>query len=149
MNGATSTRRPHPEGGFAIVVVLLLLVIAAAISVDFAGRFSAVMRDRGTSRASTAALYAAQGGVERARAALARDASWTGEDLVVGDAVASVRVAAVEGATDLRRVEVVGVAPAKAQANFRAQRRIDAVVRLGPGLPRVVGWREDGVSGAR
>ncbi len=135
------TRRE--EGGFIVTVLVLFVLLAVTMAVSARGTFHALLRDRPRAKADTAALYAAQGGVEKARVALAGDPSWTGGGIAVARATAAVAVRPVAGEPALREIVSVGTDPGGGSDSTRARRRIAAVVRLGGALPTVISWRED------
>jgi hypothetical protein len=135
---------PRPgDRGIAFYMVVLFTVFLGGLCLAFRGSFTAAVRDRSRERAAVAAVYAAQGGVERARAALARDPSWKGGATAVGRGSAEVVVREVPGEPGYRTVVSVGAIPGPGVGNVAAKRRVEVVLLLGEGLPRIVSWRDD------
>ena len=136
-------RRRRREGGFSLLLLLALVAVASVCSIALLGRLQHLARERVRTRASDAAFWAAQGGVERARAALARDPGWGGGEAALGRGRVEVRVEPVEGEPDCRAVRSLGFDPGLGTEATAARRTVTAVLRLGDGPPRVVAWREE------
>jgi hypothetical protein len=145
----TSMTPNRREGGFIIYVLVMLIVLAAVLGITARGVFQSLLRERPRERAAFAAVYAAGGGVEWARAGLARDPSRTGGTVEVGRARADVSVLPVPGEPDLRDIIAIGTVPGAGAGSIAARIRIEARVRLGPGLPRILSWREGARPGPR
>lgn len=128
------------ESGTAFYLLVVVSVITLASGILLQGRFRALLQERTTGRHSLAARWAAEGGVEKARAALAADPAWSGGavDMGRGRAVVEVR----EILPGLREIVSIADFPVAAPDTIRARRRIRAVVRLGEGLPAVTSWAE-------
>ncbi len=131
MRPAAARRR-----GAALIQALLLLVVATAVAAGAAARVQRTVDATVLDRAEVTAAAAASGGVELARAALARDAAWTGGTRTLGGSEIEVRVSA--GASDAERHVVVVARAVRATQRVEAELRLDAA-----GLPRVVAWREE------
>ncbi len=138
--GARPARR---EEGFSLFLMISLAVCGSVVALGLMERIQSMARDRVRCRAAEAARWAAEGGIEKARAALAADPAWTGAVLDVGGNRVEVRVEAVEGDGRLRRVRSLGVDPGLGTEATAAKRTLAAVLRLGPGGPRIVEWREE------
>jgi hypothetical protein len=80
------------ERGSALLAVLLLVFVAAAFASLAQSRVRDIARDDVRERGETAALYAAEGGLAKARHALRSDPMWGGAHLQVGAAEVVVRV---------------------------------------------------------
>jgi hypothetical protein len=143
MTATASVRRDRAEGGYIVYTVLVFVILIAALSVGLRGALQAAVRDRPRERSAVAAVYAAQGGIEKARAALARDPSWAGGTVAVGRGSAEVAVREVSGEPSLRTVVSIGSVPGPGAGNVAAKRRVEVRLRLGEGLPSILSWRED------
>ena len=142
-------RDPAPavrrESGVFLYILLIFVILSVALTVSLGGNFTALVRDRPRERAALAAVYAAQGGIERARAALARDPAFGGDrpdSVAVGRGSAEVTVGRVPGEPELREIVSIGSIPGPGVDGIAARTGIVARVRLGPALPRVLSWRE-------
>jgi hypothetical protein len=142
-------RRPSDERGFIVFVVVFFVVIAAGLALTARGTFTSLLRERPRQRVSLAAFYAAQGGLEAARAALLRDGAWTGGTVAVGECSAAVTVEAVPGRADLREVVSIGTHAGGGNEMLGARRRVSATLLLAPGGAEVVAWREGPSPGSR
>lgn len=80
------------ERGSALLAVLLLIFVATAFASLAQGRVRDLSRDNARERGETAALYAAEGGLAKARHALRIDPQWDGAQLQVGACEVVVRV---------------------------------------------------------
>jgi type II secretory pathway pseudopilin PulG len=130
------------ESGFTLLVAVAVAVVLGTLLLVTAQRVADVARDGDRDRAALSATYAAQGGVEAARAALARDPSWTGGTFPVGRGEAIVAAAPVAGDADLRAVVVLGRHPWTGGASAEARTRVEVRLRLRPGLlPEIRSWR--------
>jgi hypothetical protein len=124
--------------GSALVVVLALVALAGATGVALTSHTRRAVESARLARLRTAARLRAEGGVEAARAALARDPSWAGGD----DFSAQVEVAADASDEALRVVRSRAVASPSGPDGPSAVHVVEATLRLGDGLPSVVRWRE-------
>lgn len=118
------------RGASLIMALLLLLAFATAGGVIHAAGMRLVAGQR-LDMERTERAWAAEGGVEHARAMLARDPSWTGDRVTIGRVEV---VVTVTGAGAERQV-VADVAPPQGP-----RARVDVRLALGAGLPRVVAW---------
>ena len=133
MKGA---RPPRGEEGFALLVALALAIVLGALAMSVASRMTDLARDGNRERSTLSALWAAGGGVEAARAALARDPGWTGATLTVEGV--EVRVTAERIAESPATFRVVSLASAR-----DARRRVEAVLLARPeALPSIASWQE-------
>jgi hypothetical protein len=127
--------------GAAVITVLAALVAVTAVGVAVAGHTVRSLADARLDVHRTAARLGAEGAVEVARAALARDPAWTGVHLDVGTAATIVDV--TPGPSPAARCVVARarVAP-PGDRGPAAQVVVEATVVLGDGLPRITSWRE-------
>ena len=126
----TTTRRQRGAALMSALFLVLVFVTAGAL-VHAAGQRRDAAQRQDVQRAQT--FWAAEGGVEHARAALARDPSWSGGTVDVGTHVVSIAVSPLGTDSDADReitVDVPGTAPT----------RLVVRLALGPGLPSVVAW---------
>lgn len=121
----------------ALFFVLAIVIVVAASAVVLRGRFDALVGEIRTDRGRLEAHWVAEGALEHARWALARDPAYTGGRVPVGGGEADVSVTAGPGADQVR---VVVDAMVKRGAAGAAARRVEARLRLGPGLPRIEEW---------
>jgi type II secretory pathway component PulK len=126
------TRR-SPQSGAALLLAIAALVVVAAAGAALCLRVSETARSNVSERANLAARYAAQAGVEKARAAIARDPAYAGESFRFDDFDVDVKTTSD---ADGRRV----VRSTAASATSRAW--VEATLRVGAGLPVVESWRE-------
>lgn len=129
------------DRGSALYLVVTLVATLGFLSIAMSEAFTVLLRETVRERASQAALYAAEGGLAHARAALARDPEYAGDAVEVGAGRAEIRVES--GGADGRRIRVRGVVSGTDSPGATVERRIVATVRLGRGLPGVVGWSEE------
>ena len=85
------SNREH-ERGAALFAVMLLVLVATALASLAASRGRDMATDATRERGHTAALYAAEGGLAKARHALRADPQWCGGELRIGDGDVVVRV---------------------------------------------------------
>jgi hypothetical protein len=90
------------ERGSALIAVLLLVFVATAFASLAQGRVRNLARDTLRDRGHAEALYAAEGGLAKARHALRIDPLWSGDHLQVGASEVVVRV--VRAAPDQWRI---------------------------------------------
>jgi type II secretory pathway component PulK len=121
------------DAGAALVMVLAVLFAVAAAGTALCLRTDETVRSTHAMRANLAARYAAQAGVESARAALARDPAHAGQTLRFDDF--DVVVAVDPSLEGQREVRVTASGP-------RSHAVLACTLRLGPGLPVVTSWRE-------
>jgi type II secretory pathway component PulK len=121
-------------------VALGLVAVVGAAAVALAASTRQSLDAVRVGRMRTAARLAAEGGVEAARAALARDPAWRGGPVGVGSAQAEVTVLPAEG-RDLVVSSRGTVAPSGPHG-ATASHAVEAVLRPGGGLPAIVAWRE-------
>jgi hypothetical protein len=114
-------------------MVLFLLAAVAAAGATLCLRVVDTAKDNVLERASLAARYAAQAGVERARWSLARDAEYDGESMRFGAFDVAVTVTCAADGT--RAVHAVASSPAMSTT-------ADATLRLTAGLPAVTSWHD-------
>lgn len=139
--GTRAHRRGASCRGAALVTALAGLIAVTAVGVAVASRTVESLADARLDLRSTEARLAAEGAVEAARAALARDSGWPGGDRVVGGASTRVDVQPGASAEERRVVAVARVAP-QGDRGVAAQAVVDATLVLGDGLPRIALWRE-------
>lgn len=139
------TGRPAPsrERGHALLYVVFFAVTVGFAAEAFLASFGVLLRETVRERATVAALYVAEGGLARARAALARDPGWRGGTVEVGAGRAEVRVIEVPGRPDRRTVRVRGLVAGSDAPGATVERRIVAGLALRDGLPRLVFWTEE------
>ena len=126
--------RLRTEAGLTLSIALVALVAVAASGAALYATTERTVRVNATSRDRVAARYAAEAGIERARWALGRDASYTGETMRFGAHDVTVKVtAAPQG-----RWAVHALA---ASPTMRAS--IDATLRPTSSLPVVETWRDE------
>jgi Tfp pilus assembly protein PilX len=82
------------ERGFAMAWACFLVVLVGALATVMLERDRVLRRDAATDLQALAAFHAAEGGLEKARHALGRDADYRGETLEIGRCTVTVRVAA-------------------------------------------------------
>jgi type II secretory pathway component PulK len=134
------------ERGVALYLVITFVAFVAIVTTSMLASFHALMGETARRGGSLAALYVAEGGLARARAALAQDRGFAGESLAIGRGTAEIKV---EGGAESRVVHVRGVVPDDgapgATTGATIERRITATLRLGgaAGLPVVTAWREE------
>ena len=135
-------RRRARSRGAALLIALGMLVVVATAGVVLQQRTLDLAKATTRGRLQLAARWAAEGGIESARAALARDAAFTGSTLRVGatEVVVTVRADAADAA--LRHVRAVAVVAPSGPAAASERVQIDAVLRVGPGLPSRGGWSQ-------
>ena len=127
------------ERGLALILALLLVAAAALLALTAAGRSRDLAMDAARDRASVTARAAADGGIERARWALARDAGYTGETLRIGACDVEIRVErGDDGRATVRSIARVGTSPFAESVTQRAE--ADVALRA-DGLPGVTAWR--------
>jgi len=141
-----SGRLPVPvrrdERGAVFYFVVLFALLAVAMTLSAAAAVQALLQDRPRARFALEATWAAQGGVEKARAELSRDPGWRGGAAAFGRSSAVVEVRPVEGDPGLREVISIGSVEGPGTANVAARCRVAATLRLGERLPAVLSWRE-------
>ena len=131
-------RRAEGDRGFALLwIVLLLLVVSVAGTVLVTASLR-LRTDSEQSGARIAAFHAAQGGIERARWAVSRDAGYTGETLDVGGVEVRVHV----NLSDAGRVRVEATAPIRGDLSVTRAFEARLVPDGGGGLLRAIDWRE-------
>lgn len=121
------------DRGTALIMALALLFVVAATGAALCLRVEETSRSNVAERRDLAARYAAEAGVERARAALAADANWAGETFAFDAFDVAVEVARGDG--DCREVRSRASSPAAHATAF-------AKLRLGSGLPSVASWND-------
>ncbi len=119
--------------GSALLLVLGLLLLLATAGLSFTALFLQSFEADRLEAERLPSFYLAEGGLEIARARLARDPSYRGEELDHGAGTVRIEVRG-EGAS--RTVAV----RAWATPERRAFGRVEAALRLGDGLPEVVSW---------
>jgi hypothetical protein len=122
--------------------VIVFAMLAISLCLTSATTVGALLRDRPRARFALEATWAAQGGIEAARAGLALDPACTEARTEIGRGTAEVTVRAVPGAADLRDVVSVASVTGPGVGNVVARQRIEVRLRLGTGLPQVVSWHE-------
>ena len=126
--------RRHRQSGISLTIALLALVAVSAAGAALYASTERTVRVNATSRDRLAARYAAEAGVEKARWALARDASYAGETLRFDAFDVTVKVTA--GPDGRSTVHAVAASPAMHAS-------ADATLRLTSALPIVESWREE------
>ena len=111
------------ERGSALIIAMFVLVLAGSVTALIFERARGLDAATRHDRESLQAFYAAEGGLARARHALAGDPTYVGETLEVGGREVAVTVAHWTVVVLTRGC------------------RIDAQLELTAGLPRVVSWR--------
>ncbi len=132
-------RAPTARRGGGMILAMILLSLLAAATVAFVGIFSQLFESTRLENARLPTLYLAEGGLARARWALARDESYQGEQLELGAGLAAISVETVPEDSRARDIEVV----AWEGSAKRAHTRLHVRVQLSEGLPGVLTWRED------
>jgi hypothetical protein len=130
MNPTRHVRRHRERGMSLIMAMLLILAFATAGGVIHAAGMRLVA-DHRLDIERTGRYWAAEGGVEHARAALAENPTWTGDRITIGRHEVVVSVTG-EGAT---RDVVADVAPPQGP-----RVRLDVRLRLRDRLPVAVAW---------
>ncbi len=134
------------QRGMALILALLLVAFAAMTALTLASRARDVAMDAARDRTGAVARAAAQGGVERARWALARDPNYRGETVTIGasSVTVTVGVGGAPGADGSRAVTVTVIAhaPAPPFADSMTARVIAELRRRRDQLPAIVTWRE-------
>lgn len=128
------------QSGLALIMALLLVAAAAVLALTAANRSRDVAAGQIIDGAAVVAQAAADGGIERARWALARDSSYTGESLRIGRC--DVRIQVEHGTDGELQVLSIARAPAAPFAETVSE-RVSATLRpTESGLPTVTAWRE-------
>ncbi len=133
---ATPAAGRSRESGFSILLVLALALLLSTLAMVTAQRMMDLSRDGRRGRDSAAVLYAAEGGVEAARAALVRDPAWAGGSVDVDGIGVRVTVERLSAEPAAFRVAAVAVGRG-------ASRRVEAVLLArGTALPSLASWKE-------
>jgi type II secretory pathway component PulK len=119
------------ERGLVLVWGMLIVVLIGAASSVFFVRSNTLLAESTTDRMRHQSFWAAEGGLEHARHALAMDPEFAGGTTQVGECRAISRVTKTD---DGWKVEVRAT-PGGA--------RISATLKPGEGLPTVEGWRSE------
>ena len=85
------------ERGFVLLTVMILVIVAGMIASLAQGRSLTLAKDSVRQKGEAQALYAAEGGLAKARHALRSDRDWKGAQLQVGAFAQPVEVGLVEG----------------------------------------------------
>ena len=128
------------QSGLAMIMALLLVAAAAVLALTAANRSRNVAGEQVLDGARVAAQAAANGGLERARWALARDTGYAGETIRIGRSDVEISAKRETGGD----FEVIAIArtPAAPFAETVAG-RVEATLRTSAnGLPTVIDWRE-------
>ena len=128
------------QNGLALIMALLLVAAAAVLALSAANRSRDVAAGQIIDGASVTAQAAADGGVERARWALARDVSYTGESLRIGRCDVEIQVE--RGSDGELQVLSIARAPAAPFAETVTERVSATLRQTESGLPSVSTWRE-------
>ncbi len=119
----------NAERGFALIWAMFLMVLVAAASSTLFTRSSTLLAESETKRMQHGSFWAAEGGLEATRHAVAADPEHTGGTIEVGEFRA---VSSVTRTMAGWRVEVHAT-PGGA--------RISAELASGKGLPKVANWQ--------
>lgn len=92
------------ERGFFLVHALFLLILAAALSAVLLTRSRGLAAATAHDRVELRAVYAAEGGLAKARHALARDPAYAGETLRIGACTVTITVERGGAATRIAAV---------------------------------------------
>ena len=123
-------RNPKEKGG-ALVLAMLILLLVGTASAHMLTRFQGLRASADVERKSLDAFYAAEGALELARHRLSTNPLYEGGPVDVAQTSVRLQVEALPGP----RWKVSAVAtPVGTQ--------LEAVFAAGPGLPRVVTWRQ-------
>jgi len=118
------------ERGFAFMWVMFLVVLVGATSSILFTRSSTLLANADTNRVRARSFWAAEGGLEATRHALAADAEYAGGTALVGKFRAISEVTRTESGW---RVEVRAT-PGGA--------RLEVELMKGESLPRIARWRQ-------
>jgi hypothetical protein len=137
-------RAGHPERGVAIFWVIIMIAMLTFAASVLAASIIPLIRESSRSRVSLAAFYAAEGGVELARAGLARDPAFSGGTSEVGRGRTEARIEPLPGRPDCRLVRVRGTVPGDDGPGSVIARGIIATLRLEAGrLPVLETYAEE------
>ncbi len=130
-------RRRNEHGAVLVFALLIATVLGAAYTALRSGTDALATSDARYADRLTA-LYAAQGGVQAARAALRHDPSYRGAELGIGRCRIDISVLAEAGATSRWRVRV------RASLGGRRAAGIDVLLAATApdALPAIVSWQE-------
>ena len=118
----------NDERGFALIWAMVLVVLLSAMSFILFTRSSTLLAESGTNRVRTQSFWAAEGGLEATRHALAADPEFAGGTVEVG----SFRAISTVTRTDAGWKVEVRATPGGA--------RLSADLLAGEGLPRIGHW---------
>lgn len=131
------------ESGIALYSVLIAMVVIGASVTSLVQLGRRVPIESKLDQARAAALMAAEGGVEIARAALVHDADFVAERANIGDAEVDVRVEALsadeEGRARWSVLSIARMRPSGAQG-LPVQHAVRVELIAGAGLPAIARW---------
>ena len=128
------------ERGMSLVLALLLVAAAALFALTAAARSRDLAMDEVRDRATMQARWAAEGAVERARWALARDPAYAGETCDVGATSVEIRIESSHGTAS--RVTAIATTSAAPFAETITQQLATDLIGRRAALPRVAAWHE-------
>lgn len=130
------------EHGFAMYAAILVAILVGGVITTLAHSARRDANDTRLEIARNVSLAAADGGIELARARLARDAAYTGERTTIGSTSVTVQVEVVSS-EEPRRWLVRSVATQRPESvhGLPVVRVIEARLRAETGLPSIATWR--------
>ena len=133
-----SAAQNSSEQGFALFVALIALTVVGAVVTTLTHGSRDSVRATALERARTVTFHAAEGGVELARARLARAAEYRGETMRIGASDVTVTVTARSAGG--WRVRSIARSQPFGAGGLPVTRVVEADLLTAAKLPRVVAW---------